>query len=33
MAFIDPRFEKWQVVAFKKASRQDVPRIACCWDE
>ena len=32
--FIDLRFERWQVVRFRKARRrQDVPRIACSRDE
>ena len=32
--FIDIRFERWQVVRFMKARRsQDVPKIACSWDE
>ena len=32
--FIDLRFERWQVVRFRKAKRkQDVPQIACSWDE
>ena len=32
--FIDIRFERWQVVTFRKARRkQDVPQIACSWDE
>ena len=32
--FIDLRFERWQVVRFRKARRrQDVPEIACSWDE
>ena len=32
--FIDLRFERWQVASFRKASRrQDVPSIACFWDE
>ena len=31
---IDVRFERWQVVRFRKArGRQDVPKIACSWDE
>ena len=31
---IDLRFERWQVVRFRKARiRQDVPQIACSWDE
>ena len=32
--FIDLRFERWQVVAFRKArKRQDVPSVACSRDE
>ena len=32
--FIDLRFEKWQVVRFRKARRRPkVPQIACSWDE
>ena len=32
--FIDLRFERWQVVRFRKARRrQEVPQIACSWDE
>ena len=32
--FIDLRFERWQVAGFRKARRgQDVPKIACSWDE
>ena len=32
--FIDLRFERWQVVRFRKARRrQDVPQIARSWDE
>ena len=32
--FIDLRFEIWQVVGLRKAGRsQDVPQIACSWDE
>ena len=32
--FIDLRFERWQVVRFRKAGRrQEVPQIACSWDE
>ena len=32
--FIDLRFERWQVVRLRKArSRQEVPQIACSWDE
>ena len=32
--FIDLRFEGWQVVRFMKARiRQEVPQIACSWDE
>ena len=32
--FIDLRFEGWQVARFRKARRrQDVPLIACSWDE
>ena len=30
---IDPGFEKWQVVRFRKARRQDVPYIACSRDD
>ena len=31
---IDLRFERWQVVGLRKARRkQDVPYIACSWDE
>ena len=31
---IDLRFETWQVVRFRKARRrQEVPQIACSWDE
>ena len=31
--FIDPRFERWQVVRFRKARRkQDVPEVTCPWD-
>ena len=31
---IDLGFERWQVVKFKKArGRQDVPKVACYWDE
>ena len=32
--FIDLRFERWQVVRFRKArERQDVPQVACSRDE
>ena len=31
--FIDLRLERWQVVRFRKARRQEVPQIACSWDE
>ena len=32
--FIDLRFERWQFVRFRKARRrQEVPQIACSWDE
>ena len=32
--FIDLRFERWQVVRVRKARRrQDVPQVACSWDE
>ena len=31
--FIDLRFERWQVVRFRKARRQDVPYIACSRDD
>ena len=32
--FIGLRFERWQVVGFRKARRrQEVPQIACSWDE
>ena len=32
--FIDLRFERWQVVRFRKVTRrQEVPQIACSWDE
>ena len=32
--FIDLRFERWQVVRFRKArGRQGVPQIACSRDE
>ena len=32
--FIDLRFERWQVVRFRKARRrQDVPKVACSRDE
>ena len=32
--FIYLRFERWQVVRFRKArARQEVPHIACSWDE
>ena len=32
--FIDLRFERWQVVGFRKGRRrQDVPLTACSWDE
>ena len=32
--FIDLRFERWQVVRLRKARwRQEVPQIACSWDE
>ena len=32
--FIDLRFERWQVVRFRKArGRQDVPQVACSRDE
>ena len=27
--FIDLRFEKWQIVRFRKVRRQDVPKMAC----
>ena len=31
---IDLRFERWQVVRFRKARRsQEDPQIACSWDE
>ena len=31
---LDLRFERWQVVGFRKArGRQDVPHITCSWDE
>ena len=32
--FLDLGFERWQVVRFRKVRRgQDVPYIACSWDE
>ena len=32
--FIDVRFERWQVVRFRKSRRrQEVPQIACSWNE
>ena len=32
--FVDLRFERWQVVIFRKVRRrQDVSQIACSWDE
>ena len=32
--FADPRFERRQVVRFRKARRrQEVPQVACSWDE
>ena len=32
--FINLRFERWQVVRFRKSrGRQEVPQIACSWDE
>ena len=31
--FIDLRFDRRQVVRFRKATRQDVPKIACSRDE
>ena len=32
--FIDLRCDRWQVVGLRKARRrQDVPLIACSWDE
>ena len=31
--FIDLRFARWKVVGFRKATRQDVPQVACSWDE
>ena len=32
--FIDRRFERWQVVRFRKARRkQEVPQIVCSWHE
>ena len=32
--FIDLRFLRWQVVRFRKARRrQEVPQIACSWNE
>ena len=32
--FIDLRFERWQVERFRKGRRrQDVPEIACSWNE
>ena len=31
--FIDPRFERWQVVRLRKARRQGIPQIVCSWDE
>ena len=32
--FIDLRFERWQVVGLRKARRrQDIPQIACSWDD
>ena len=32
--FIDLRFQRWQVVGLRKATRrQDVPQVACSWDE
>ena len=31
--FIDLRFERWQVIGFRKARRrQDVPKMACSRD-
>ena len=34
LMFIDLRFERWQVVRFRKARRkQEVPQIAFSWDE
>ena len=31
--FIDLRFERGQVVGFRKARRQDAPEITRSWDE
>ena len=32
--YIYIRFERWQVVVLRKARRrQDVPYVACSWDE
>ena len=31
--FIDLRFERWQIVGFRKARRKDIPKIACSWDK
>ena len=32
--FVDFRFERWQIVGRRKGGRrQDVPKIACSWDE
>ena len=31
--FIDLRFERWQVVRFRKARRHGIPQIACSWDD
>ena len=31
--FIDLGFERWQVVGFRNTRRQDVPSVACSWDE
>ena len=32
--FIDLTFEKWRVVGLRNARRrQEVPQIACSWDE
>ena len=30
---IDLRFKRWQVARFRKIRRQDVPYIACSWDD
>ena len=34
LKFIDLRFERLQFVGFRKGRRkQDIPKIACSWDE